>query len=409
MFYYKMNQNYFKLGFVSTTTNLFLNKIQKNKTKKNTNQWLAKINEPIFNFKDENRRKVFQILAAGSTLLTPFLSAQAKEKKSKKWEQIEIPVDTVLFDLDFVKDDPQHGWLVGSKGTFLETTDAGKTWIPRTFANLDPDEELTYRFENISFFQNDGWVIGKPAILLHTKDGGKSWLRVPVSPKLPGEPILITALGPDTAEMATSAGAIYVTTNGGRNWKAQVKETIDSTLNRTISSGVSGASYFTGNIIGVIRDKNGKYLAISSRGNFFLTWQPGQEFWIPRARDTSRRIQSMGFFENDLEKGLWMSTRGGGLSFTNSQPDFDSVNNFDFSSSDIKTGGYGILDVNFKNKEELWAACGGGILYSSFDGGKSWKKDDEDKIVGSLYKIKFFNSKSGFVLGSNGVLLRYID
>lgn len=400
--------NFFSLGFVNLNPKFFPNKKQINFTKKNFSQIISKSDVPLNKVDFQKRRNILKVITAGGVLVNPFFSAQSKEITTKKWEQIEIPVDTVLFDLDFVKDDPNHGWLVGSKGTFLETTDGGKNWIPRTFANLDQDEELTYRFENISFFGNDGWVIGKPAILLHTKDGGKSWLRVPVSPKLPGEPILITALGPDTAEMTTSAGAIYTTNNGGRNWKAQVKETIDSTLNRTISSGVSGASYFTGNIIGVIRDKNGKYLAISSRGNFFLTWQPGQEFWIPRARETSRRIQSMGFNENSLEKGLWMSTRGGGLSFTGKTPEFDSIENFEFSTSDIKTGGYGILDVNYRNKDELWAACGGGILYSSLDGGKTWKKEDENKIIGSLYKIKFFNSNLGFVLGSNGVLLRYI-
>jgi len=243
--------------------------------------------------------------------------------------------------------------------------------------------------------------------MLHTKDGGKSWLRVPVSPKLPGEPTLITALGPDRAEMTTSSGAVYETTNGGRNWKAQVKETIDSTLNRTISSGVSGASYFTGSIIGVIRDITGRYLAISSRGNFFLTWEPGQEFWIPRARETSRRIQAMGFIENSADKGIWMSTRGGGLSFT-TDVDLDSVNSFEFQNADIKTGGYGILDVAYKNSNELWAACGGGNLYKSMDGGKTWSKDNETgKIPGNLYKIKFFGKKQGFVLGSSGILLKY--
>lgn len=303
----------------------------------------------------QSKRKLFKKFALSPLIILPGSNANAIDEKTPNWQKIDTPTDTVLFDLDFVENSPDHGWLVGSKGTFLETKDGGKTWIPRTFANLDPDEELTYRFENISFSGNEGWVIGKPTILLHTKDGGKTWLRVPVSPKLPGEPILITSLGPDKAEMTTSAGAIYVTDNGGRNWKALVKETIDSTLNRTISSGVTGASYFTGSIIGVIRDKNGKYLAISSRGNFFLTWQPGQEFWIPRARETSRRIQSMGFIENNFEKGIWMSTKGGGLSFTNPKPDFDSINSFEFFTSDIKTGGYGILDVAFRNENEIWA------------------------------------------------------
>jgi len=355
---------------------------------------------------DNKRRQILKFATALSAL-SIFNTKPATADKTAAWERISLPVDTVLFDLDFVKDAPKHGWLVGSKGTFLETLDGGETWVPRTFANLDPDEELTYRFENVSFFGNDGWVIGKPAIMLHTKDGGKSWLRVPVSPKLPGEPILITALGPDRAEMTTSSGAVYETTNGGRNWKAQVKETIDSTLNRTISSGVTGASYFTGSVIGVIRDTDGRYLAISSRGNFFLTWEPGQEFWIPRARETSRRIQAMGFIESNADKGIWMSTRGGGLSFT-TDVDLDSVNSFEFQNSDIKTGGYGILDVAYKNSKEMWAACGGGNLYKSMDGGKTWSKDnDTGKIPGNLYRIKFFGPQQGFVLGSNGILLKY--
>ena len=230
-----------------------------------------------------------------------------------------------------------------------------------------------------------------------------------MSPKLPGEPISITALGQEKAEMTTSSGAVYLTDNGGRNWKAQVKETIDSTLNRTISSGVTGASYFTGSIIGVTRDINGKYLAISSRGNFFLTWQPGQDFWIPRPRDTSRRIQSMGFIQNDSQNGIWMSTRGGGLSFTKAEPLLESIKPLEFFTSDIKTGGYGILDVAFRNNSEVWVSGGGGNLYYSTDNGKNWKKEKgTDEIAANLYKIKFFDANQGFVLGSNGVLLKYI-
>ena len=175
-------------------------------------------------------------------------AANAKEEKKKTWVKVELPIRETLFDISFDPSKPDHGWLVGAKGTFLETFDGGDSWAPRSFSNLDEDEEINYRFEVASISENEGWIIGKPAIMLHTRDGGKQFERIPVSPKLPGEPTSIKATGLSKAEMITSQGAVYTTVNGGLNWKAQVKETIDATLNRVSSSGTSGASFFTGKI-----------------------------------------------------------------------------------------------------------------------------------------------------------------
>ena len=44
--------------------------------------------------------------------------------------------------------------------------------------------------------------------------------------------VLITGNGNKQAEMVTDEGAIYVTSNGGYNWKAAVEETVSATLNR---------------------------------------------------------------------------------------------------------------------------------------------------------------------------------
>ena len=38
--------------------------------------------------------------------------------------------------------------------------------------------------------------------------------------------------------MVTDQGAIYVTSNGGYNWKAAIQETVSATLNRLVSSGI---------------------------------------------------------------------------------------------------------------------------------------------------------------------------
>lgn len=325
----------------------------------------------------------------------------------KTWAPLpNIPTGVILFDIDFDSKDLNHGYIVGSKGTFLETKDGGNTWEPRSFVDLDPDEEVTYRFEKVTFKDGEGWVLGKPSILLHTSDNGKSWERIPLSPKLPGEPSYIFALGDGKAEMTTTTGAVYRTNNSGRNWKAQVKETIDATLNRISSSGVKGASYYTGSIINVQRAEEGSYLAVSSRGNFFLTWTPGEDFWVPHNRGTSRRIQNMGFVQDGTDK-IWITLNGGVLQTTDKKVDF-SLDEFPFTDKKIRTGGYGIIDVAWKDEQEVWAVGGGGTMYVSRDGGKSFTfNKSADDIPGNLYKVKFFANGNGFVLGSDGILLKY--
>jgi len=332
----------------------------------------------------------------------------------KDWQVVNLPILSetapILFDIEFDTKNPSLGWIVGNRGTFLQTNDAGKSWTAKSFANLDPDEEINYRFTKVSFQDGEGWIIGKPAILLHTRDGGSSWERIPLSPKLPGDPYSIVALGPGKAEMSTSAGAIYTTDNAGRNWKAQVRETIDATLNRVSSSGVQGASYFSGSINSIQRDADGSYLAVSARGNFYLTYKPGDEFWIPHNRETSRRITSMGFVKDRLSDGLWMSTAGGEISKTAAGTPIDTMAiNIPFDKLQIRSGGYGILDVVFlPDGKAAWAVGGGGTIFGSTDGGATWQKDKAaDDLPSNLYKIKFFG-KNGYVLGSNGVLLKYV-
>ncbi|KAL3784335.1 hypothetical protein ACHAWO_012178 [Cyclotella atomus] len=360
----------------------------------------------------EGDRRTFLGQSAASTLaLTAATSlglpSAASAAASQQWEKVPIPFSDTVFAIDF--DSPTHGYIVGARGSFAETNDGGSTWEPRSFSNLDAEEEITYRFQVVSFKDGEGWVLGKPTLLLHTKDGGKSWERIPLSPKLPGEPTGVLATGPNAAEMITSSGAVYTTTNAGRNWKAQVKETIDATLNRVSSSGVSGASYFTGSIVNEQRDSNGAYLAVSSRGNFFLTWEPGQDFWIPHNRGTPRRIQNMGFVRGDIKNGLWMTLNGGKLLVSPGNADLNAEE-FPFEEANIKTGGYGITDVAWRTENEVWAVGGSNTMYVSRDNGKNFVFDKSaNDIPGNLYNVKFFKEfgNMGWALGSSGLLLKY--
>lgn len=358
--------------------------------------------EPMFSKRHLLAGSASLSCALGTLSLAGLPSREAQADELSEWEMVPLPIDSgiVLLDVAFVPEEPDHGFLLGTRQTLLETKDGGKSWAPRSIPSAE-DEDFNYRFNSISFCGKEGWIVGKPSILLHTADSGTSWERIPLSARLPGTPVLIKGTGEKSAEMVTDEGAIYVTSNMGYNWKAAVEETVSATLNRTVSSGISGASYYTGTFNTINRSSAGDYVAVSSRGNFYLTWEPGQPYWQPHNRTSARRIQSMGW---RADGGLWLVVRGGGLFLSKG-----SGVSEDFEEAQIQSRGFGILDVGYRSNNEAWAAGGSGILLRTADGGKSWVRDKAaDNIAGNLYSVKFIDDRKGFVLGNNGILLRYL-
>jgi len=113
----------------------------------------------------------------------------------------------------------------------------------------------------------------------------------------------------------------------------------------------------------------------------------------------------MGFIKDRLSDGLWMTTAGGEISKSSKVDDTMQVN-IPFDKLQIRSGGYGLLDVVFLPNGKAYAVGGGGTIFESSNNGKSWEKDKvADNLPSNLYKIKFFGDK-GYILGSNGVLLR---
>jgi len=360
-----------------------------------------------------SRRGTLAGVAAMAGAASNGKAAQAEDETT--WVQYDLNTGETLYDIDFDVEDPTHGFVVGARGLFYETKDSGKRWVSRSFANLSKGADINYRFQTVSVKGKEVWITGKPALLLHSKDGGASWKKVPISRKLPGDPRLLTAGAPGKAEMATSSGAVYTTENDGKNWKSIVKETVDATLNRVSSSGVQGASYYTGSVKEIKRAPNGNYLAVAQRGNFYLTYKPGDERWVPHNRVSARRIQAMGFRDTsngDPWEGVWMSLNGGYFSNCTDPKyaEFGQETKDLFTASSIRTGGIGIIDCAFRTDQEGWAVGGSGVIYTTKDGGKSWGFDAAgNDLPCNLYNVKFFEGgRVGYMIGNNGILLRKV-
>jgi photosystem II stability/assembly factor-like uncharacterized protein len=317
-----------------------------------------------------------RLLALFAVILVCMGCSKVPSTSYNPWEVVSVPTEAKLLDIAF--NDPQHGFLVGSNATLLETQDGGSTWKPVELQL----EDQRYRFNTVSFSGKEGWIAGEPSLLLHTVDGGQSWSRIPLNEKLPGNPIKITALGQYSAEMATDVGAIYKTTDAGLNWKAQVEQAVGVVRNMK-------------------RSPDGKYVAVSAKGNFYSTWEPGQTAWVPHNRNSSRRVENMGFTSDG---NMWMLARGGQIQFNDPA---DSEKWLDAQFPELSTS-WGLLDLAYRDNNEVWMGGGSGNLMYSPDGGKTWEKDrDVEGVPANFYKIVFLNPKQGFAIGDRGVLLKY--
>ncbi|WP_320677446.1 photosynthesis system II assembly factor Ycf48 [Prochlorococcus sp. MIT 1300] len=296
------------------------------------------------------------------------------------WESIELNTQANPLDLDFVDD--QHGFLIGTNRLILETNDGGITWNERT---LQLPEEENFRLISIDFKGNEGWIAGQPSLVMHSTDAGKNWTRLVLGSKLPGDPYLVTTKGINSAELATTAGAVYSTSDGGETWEGKVSDA-------------------SGGVRDLRRGPEGGYVSVSSLGNFFATLEPGEEAWQPHQRASSKRVQSLGYQPNGE---LWMLSRGAEIRFNKEAGDVES-----WRKPVIPIiNGYNYLDLAWDPNGTIWAAGGNGTLLFSNDDGDSWEIDPVgDAEPTNLIRILFdtgTDKTKGFVLGERGHLLRW--
>jgi photosystem II stability/assembly factor-like uncharacterized protein len=313
-----------------------------------------------------------------TVVLSGCVSTSLPSATASPWQAVDIATKSNPLDLAF--NNSRHGFLVGSNRLILETNDGGASWQERA---LDLPAEENFRLISVDFSGDEGWIVGQPGLLLHSTDAGQNWSRLFLDTKLPGEPHLITAQGKNSAELATNVGAVYRTRDGGTSWQAEVEDA-------------------AGAVRDLRRSPEGRYVSVSSLGNFFATWNPGEGVWTPHQRVSSQRLQAMGF---QPDGALWMLARGAQLRFS---PDAASPDEWSKPVVPI-TNGYGYLDMAWAPDGDIWTGGGSGTLLVSHDNGKTWQKDPVgEQQPTNFTRIAFLEDGKAFVLGERGSLLRWV-
>lgn len=281
-------------------------------------------------------------------------------------------------DVFFVNE--MKGWIVGTDGTLISTTDGGATWVQ------------THKFTTDTFLQvhftdeNNGWILCERNIyarganassyLRKTTDGGRNWEKIEFEDagRERVTKLLFNEWGGATA--FGEGGMFYKLQEDGVTWKKS-RRAIHFLL-------LDGA--FGDRDIGAIAGAGGTIMFTENSG---LTWEKATLMG-----NTETRVNSIFFVgpKNGWAVGsngvIYHSSGGGRL--WRQQESGTRIN---------------LNDVYFTNSTNGWAVGDKGIIVRTRDGGRTWS-DGDSHVTHKLEKIIFAGTR-GWAVGFGGTVLTY--
>lgn len=306
----------------------------------------------------------------------------------------------------------------------------GKTAFSQGWVQLNSGttSELTV----VQFLDANTGFVGSP--LLRTTNGGSNWTAI----NTPATPTNIFFLDINNGYLCTGNsegyGSIYKTTNAGLNWNAlnvgsfnvtnsiyffnkdtgycvgilgeiKVYKTTDggNSWNNIGNMGIPN-DFFGVNKIFFINQNEGYLTAID---NNQVNWPPTYQAQLYRTQNGGQNwgiyLISYQTWGCSVYQDISIPQTNSGFVIFYGCNSIDSVlhynGNFAFQSSNY------LNSISCPDPVHAWAVGTSGSIYATFDSGLNWSSQNSN-ISTQLNKILFINNLTGYVVGSNGVILK---
>ncbi|MBX7054008.1 MAG: hypothetical protein K1X36_03555 [Pyrinomonadaceae bacterium] len=275
-----------------------------------------------------------------------------------------------------------NGWIVGSGGTVLATTDGGTTWAPvRKFTN---DNLTAIHFTD----ENTGWILCQRDIysrgdrsvsyLRKTIDGGRSWETVEFEAGRRERVARLLFDDKGSAVAIGEGGIFYRLSEDGKAWKRS---------GSSIKYLLLGGDFFDGSF-GAIVGAGGTVMFTDDYG---VTWEPATLLGNKAARFNSV------FFSS--RKYGWAVGTGGAI--------IASVGSGRLWREQLSGVDAELTDVFFTNDRRGWAVGDRGTIIRTTNGGGQWIA--ANSLTEHRLERVYFNKGKGWAVGFGGTILRYSD
>jgi photosystem II stability/assembly factor-like uncharacterized protein len=278
--------------------------------------------------------------------------------------------------------DARRGWVAGSNGTVLETTDGGESWKA---VSGRPTEDA---IRDIYFADaQTGWIVCERDIyklrtkdeartyLMKTVDGARTWQKVNLAE---ADARLVRAIFTEggRAWAFGEAGVLYSTRDGGASWSRRPSPTRYLLLGGTFLDGERG-------------------WLVGARSTILQTFDGG-ETWragMVDARDV--RFTSVSFAEPRIG---WAVGAAGRIFMT-----LDGGRTWRAQTSPVQSD---LTDVKFLDASEGWAIGADGILLHTKNSGLKWTVEPSG-VTHPLERIFFVGRDRAWAVGFGGTILSY--
>ncbi len=274
--------------------------------------------------------------------LSAVLGMTALSISASDWERVDAGTLAWLKAVHFI--DADHGWIVGGSGTFLKTTDGGKTW-QREKVTRDNIRDVVFSDRDNGWLLCEQSVFGpgieSPTYILRTQNGGVTWEKVNVEPGRERMLRLVLSPAAPVAYAIGETGSMLFTNSPEGTWKrtelaTQTMLTDGKILNdkeavlvggrgtilRTDNGGVTWTEVKAHdnepprklNAVYFIDDKKG--WAVGAEGKILIT-ENGGKTWIPEASGVTADLLDVIFLDNTAgfavgDAGTIIQTKNGG-------------------------------------------------------------------------------------------------
>ena len=322
--------------------------------------------------------------AAPASLLFLLLLASSTFAQTGTWARQRSGTMAWLHAVFFL--DQNRGWVVGSKGSLLQTLDGGNTWTTRPAGTDDVVRDI--------FFVDDqnGWMVCEVnayqlktveeprAYLMKTTDGGEHWKRIEIK-GFDVNSILVRAVFSSKSRGWTfgEAGQIYTTHDAGVTWQS-----LRSPTRHLLLGGI-----FVDDDRGWLVGAGATILQTSDGGD---TWYQSA---LPQVEKTTR-FTATSFVDN--RRG-WAVGSGGSI--------YRTANGGRTWQRQESTIDVDLFDVKFVNAVDGWAVGAEGTIIHTSDGGEHWTTE-RSGTPHPLERVFFSDRNHGWAVGFGGTVVSYL-